>query len=133
MKKKHRFKVDKLIRDKIPHLMRQQNIFYAEKIMDEEEYFRRLKDKIIEEAHEVVQALSEEEHLEELADLLEVIHALGTTCGFSFEQIDRKRLEKREHKGGFAKKIYSSHVEIDADHEGICYFRERKERYPEVL
>ena len=129
---RHRFKVDKLIRDKLPDLMRQNNVTIFERVMEIEEYRKRLKDKILEEAYEVVMAETESEHVEELADLLEVIHALGKVCGISIEEIDQQRLQKKEQKGGFEGRIYSPYVEVDSDHENINYYLARPEQYPEM-
>jgi predicted house-cleaning noncanonical NTP pyrophosphatase (MazG superfamily) len=129
---KHRFKVDKLIRDRLPEVMRQIGVALSERVMESDEYFKRLKDKVLEEAEELFRAETESEHLEELADLLEVIHALGKACNISIEQIEQKRLHKREHKGGFEGKIYSHYVEVDSDHENINYYRMQPERYPEI-
>ncbi len=128
----HRFKVDKLIRDKLPGLMRQNNVTIFERVMETDEYRKRLKDKILEEAYEAFMAETESEHIEELADLLEVIHALGKVCGISIEEIDQKRLQKKEQKGGFEGRIYSPYVEVASDHENIRYYLSRPEQYPEM-
>jgi hypothetical protein len=76
-------------------------------------------------------AKSKEEHTEELADVLEVIHALSKAYGISFEQIEQKRMEKKELKGGFELRLYGSHVEVDPDHSSLDYYRKRLEQYPE--
>lgn len=46
----HRFKVDKLIRDKLPQIMRSSGIQVFERVMGKDEYLKRLKDKLLEEA-----------------------------------------------------------------------------------
>jgi predicted house-cleaning noncanonical NTP pyrophosphatase (MazG superfamily) len=129
---KHRFKIDKLIRDKLPDLMRQNNVAFCERVMDDEEYRKSLKDKILEEANEVFLSETPGDLLEELADLLEVIHALGTVCGLTIEQIDQQRLQKKDQKGGFEGRIHCSYVEIDSAHEKIGYYRARPDQYPEM-
>jgi predicted house-cleaning noncanonical NTP pyrophosphatase (MazG superfamily) len=129
---KYRFKVDKLIRDRLPEVMRQNNVAMCERVMDNAEYYSRLKDKVLEEADELFRAGTESEHLEELADLLEVIHALGKVYSISIEQIEEKRTQKRDQKGGFEGKIYSPYVEVDSSHENIQYYLDRPERYSEI-
>mgnify|MGYP001063299604 CR=1 FL=1 len=51
-----RFKVDKLIRDKLPELMRSKGIVVHERVIESQEFISRLKEKLIEEAREVEQA-----------------------------------------------------------------------------
>ena len=43
--------------------------------------------------------------MEELADLLEVMHAVALARGSSMEEIERIRIQKAEKRGGFAKRI----------------------------
>lgn len=57
----HRFKVDKLIRDKLPQIMRSSGIQVFERVMEKDEYLKRLKDKLLEEAKEVIASGSEKE------------------------------------------------------------------------
>lgn len=72
----HRFKVDKLIRDKVPEILRSKNIALSTHQMSDEEFLMRLKNKLIEEAHEVSEAKNAEDLLEELADISEVFRTL---------------------------------------------------------
>lgn len=46
----------------------------------------------------------------ELADVLEVIHAIAETNGITFEELDKMRLDKREKRGGFSKMIYLEEI-----------------------
>ena len=55
MTQTHRFKVDKLIRDKLPQIMRASGIQVFERVMEKDEYLKRLKDKLLEEAKEVIE------------------------------------------------------------------------------
>ncbi|WP_395463290.1 MazG-like family protein [Wolbachia endosymbiont of Cantharis cryptica] len=64
--------------------------------MEKDEYIERLKDKLLEEAKEVIASKTPDENLEELADLLEVIHTLGKESGLSIEQIEEKRISKKQ-------------------------------------
>jgi predicted house-cleaning noncanonical NTP pyrophosphatase (MazG superfamily) len=47
-----RFKVDKLIRDRLPAMMQAQGLTVFTRRLDDTEYVARLKDKLIEEASE---------------------------------------------------------------------------------
>jgi predicted house-cleaning noncanonical NTP pyrophosphatase (MazG superfamily) len=42
MTQTHRFKIDKLVRDKLPQLMRTSDIQVLERIMEKDEYLKRL-------------------------------------------------------------------------------------------
>ena len=87
MHTKRRFKIDKLVRDKMSSNLFESRITLDERTMESEEYGTRLKDKILEEAQEVCDAATKVEIKEELADLLEVIHALGAFYSLSYEDI----------------------------------------------
>lgn len=67
---KHRFSVHKLIRDKLPHMIRSAGIVVSDYVMDDAEYSEKLNQKLLEEAQEVLAAVKPKEILEELADVL---------------------------------------------------------------
>lgn len=100
-------KFAKLVRDRIPAILREKGIVVYEEVMEQEEFIQKLKDKLLEEVEEVRQAQSDEEFVEELADVLEVVRALAKATGFSVEDIENKRLEKFQVKGGFDAKIFA--------------------------
>ena len=56
-----------------------------------------------------------EEAIGELADLLELVRALGASHGVSFEQLEAVRKEKATKKGGFQKKIFLIDVEDEEE------------------
>ena len=132
MTKRHRFKVDKLIRDQMPDILRAQGITVFERVMETDEYLKRLKDKLLKETHEFIAANTVEDKTEELADILEVLHCLIATEGFTFEQVEAARLAKKQTKGGFEKRIYNAYIEMASNAESIGYYRARPESYPEV-
>jgi predicted house-cleaning noncanonical NTP pyrophosphatase (MazG superfamily) len=132
MTQTHRFKVDKLIRDKLPQIMRASGIQVFERVMEKDEYLKRLKDKLLEEAKEVIASGSEKEMREELADLLEVILALAKAYGVELADIQQAAEQKREDKGGFDNRIYNAFVEIEPGNPSLGYYRARPDQYPEV-
>ncbi len=95
------------MRDYIPAILRDKGIVIHERVMEQEEFIQNLKDKLLEEVEEVRQAQCDRELLEELADVLEVVRALTNAIGFSMEDVENKRLEKRRDKGGFDAKIFA--------------------------
>lgn len=116
MTDKIRFRLDKLIRDKIPAIMNAEDIEIAHYVTDREEYISRLNDKLLEEAQEVIAATNKEELCEELGDLFEVIQAIATVNEIPLEEIIEKAKLKNEQKGNFAGRLYSSHISMKHDH-----------------
>lgn len=126
------FKMNKLIRDQIPGLMLAKGIVMHNRVMDQEEFIQKLKDKLLEECQEVNQSHTAEELLEELADVLEVVYALSSALDLPIEQVEKKRIEKRKQKGGFEGKIFNHHVDIDEENSAIAYLSQTK-RYPQII
>lgn len=95
----------KLVRDKIPEIIvsewRECEYFVA----SEEEYFKSLLDKILEESIEVSESKTDIEFKEEIADLYEVLDAFIKYKNFSKDEILEIQKAKREKKWGFEKKI----------------------------
>lgn len=127
-----RFKVDKLIRDKMPEILSSKNIKFSTRQMDDAEFLMRLKNKLVEEAQEVCAAKSDKELLEELADVSEVLITLAQLSGISLDEIEKARIQKRSAKGGFDQRVYNKEVEIDAHNSAIEYYRARPNDYPEI-
>ena len=94
-------KYNKLVRDKIPEIIKnkgQEVIFH---IANKEEY----KVKLYEKLKEKIEEFLKEPNSEELADVLEVMRAICTDLGISFEELDKIRREKVKKRGGFDNKI----------------------------
>lgn len=92
---------NKLVRDLIPEIIVKNNGVPSVRIADESEYVQRLKDKLEEEVAEYL----ESGELEELSDILEVIHALARVNGSDFVEIERLRIEKALKRGAFERRI----------------------------
>lgn len=102
---------NKLVRDLIPQVIEGTGKKFSTKILNDEEYIKELKRKIFEELEEYVTAESNEDAIEELADLLEIIHALAEYHGGSIEQVEEVRKKKAEKRGGFQDKVFLIEVE----------------------
>jgi predicted house-cleaning noncanonical NTP pyrophosphatase (MazG superfamily) len=126
------FKVDKLIRDKVPNYLRNRKVQTNERVMDHDEYLDRLRNKLFEEAKEVIDAKNKEELTEELGDLLEVMLAYAKERDIPFEAIDKARIRKKNEYGGFEAKIYNASVELNSDDDYVNYFLSNPEKYPEI-
>lgn len=132
MNKMRRFKVDKLVRDKITEISSNDGVTNFIRELQHEEYLSRLNAKLIEEAHEVVNTKDNSELAEELADLLEVLHAIAVTNNIELEEIEGIRLKKKQERGGFENKIYIDYIEIPDDHQRVSYYLLKAKEYPEI-
>ena len=92
----------KLVRDRIPEIIRADGREPVTYTADAEEYAARLRAKLQE---EVTEFLASEDDPEELADILEVLYALAEHGGTSREQLESLRAAKAEKRGGFASRI----------------------------
>ena len=102
---------NKLVRDLIPEIIESIGRKFSLKILTNEEYIKELKNKSQEELAEYLNAENDKDAIEELADLLEIIHALAECHGASFEEVEEVRHKKAEKRGGFKEKIFLVEVE----------------------
>lgn len=127
-----RFKVEKLIRDKLPEIMRGQGLAVFDRRLDDADYLAALKTKLAEEAAEARDAATPAELAEELADLAEVVMALIAVAGLTPEEIEARRLAKRVERGGFDDRVFNAAVEGASDLPAVGYYLERPAQYPQV-
>ena len=92
---------NKLVRDRIPEIIEASGKHCKTAILSEEEYLKLLDAKLDEELAEY----HKDQNIEELADLLEVIHAAAIARGYTLEGLEAVRAKKAEKRGGFEKKI----------------------------
>lgn len=94
-------KYDKLVRDKIPEIIKGKGKECTTRIAEHQEYVEKLKKKLLEEVMEYLESGEKEE----LADIKEVIIALCEVDGISQEELEEMRKNKFDERGGFSKKI----------------------------
>lgn len=97
----------KLVRDRIPEIIRDNGGRPVTRILDDSEYLKELIKKLKEETAE----FEADESLRELADILEVIFALRDALGVSAVELEETRRKKAGTNGGFKDKIYLEGVE----------------------
>jgi predicted house-cleaning noncanonical NTP pyrophosphatase (MazG superfamily) len=86
---------------------------YSVTYLKREEILERLKDKLLEEAHEVFEAYGKDrEHLkEEIADLIEVIDAILYHNNIELAEVLAVRDQKKEKKGGFETGLFLESID----------------------
>ena len=88
---------DKLVRDRIPDILEAEGKRCEVRSLGLEERRIRLMSMLVEECEE----FSAGGDIEELADLVEVVRALISASGMSWESFEKIRLAKRRECGGF--------------------------------
>lgn len=99
-----RIQPGKLVRDKIPDLIRSHGDEPVTRIAGLDEYRALLRDKLVEEANEVAGA-SDGDTAEELADVLECVQSLAAVLGLTTADLELVRAAKASERGGFTKRI----------------------------
>ena len=94
-------KYNKLVRDKIPEIIKASGKECEIEIAPKEERYGLLENKLQEEVGEFL----EDKNLEELADIMEVLFGLAHVLGYSEEDLLKMRDKKREERGGFKEGI----------------------------
>lgn len=90
-------KYNKLVRDKIPEYIIKKGGTPVSHIADENEYWEKLKEKLLEEFEE----FKKDESVVEIADMLEVLDAFIEYKRFDKAEVMRTKEEKAAERGRF--------------------------------
>ena len=99
-------KCNKLVRDNVVKAIEQNGEIAKYHIASNQEYINELKKKLYEEIEEFL----EEFDIKELADVMEVIYSICSFEKINIEDIESKRIAKRDYAGGFLKRIILDEV-----------------------
>ena len=94
-------KYNKLVRDKIPEIISQNGDCPKVRTLDCQSYFDALNHKLTEEVAEYLAEYS----VDELADMLEVIHTIAKHKGLTPYDLEQIRIKKHGERGGFDERI----------------------------
>ena len=92
---------DKLVRDRIPEIIREAGKIPVTDLLPEKEVLPALGRKLQEEVQEYLESLN----TEEMADILEVLHGIAFHRGIPWESVESERIQKRNQRGGFEEGI----------------------------
>ena len=99
-------KYDKLVRDKIPRILKNQGIEFSCHVASEKEFETKLKKKLFEEIEEFF----EDPSSEELADIFEVLRSLAKFYGVDIFKTYEARTLKFQERGGFDEQVILEEV-----------------------
>ena len=105
---------NKLVRDKIPTIIKEDGRKCTLRILENEEYRQELNTKLKEEVNEYIT----DNNVEELADIVEVIYGILDSMEVSREEFEKIRMQKVEKRGAFKEKIFL----IDAEEKETMKF-----------
>lgn len=98
---------NKLVRDKIPEIIRAKGAEAKTRILSEEEHLEALIAKL----HEELEEFKAEHSVEELADIKEVLIAIREAMGVHAGELEDVRRQKANSNGRFKKRIFLESVE----------------------
>ncbi|WP_342599197.1 nucleoside triphosphate pyrophosphohydrolase [Psychrobacillus sp. FSL H8-0483] len=102
---------NKLVRDLIPQVIEKSGSKFFTRVLDPSEHLIEIKNKLHEEVKEFAETDNRQDALEELADILELIHAALPIHEATYEELEKIRIAKKEKRGGFEEGIYLIEVE----------------------
>lgn len=97
---------NKLVRDRIPEIMRAQGEEPMVRTLGEDEYRKLVRLKLLEEAGETRVAVERDKLLKELGDVMEVLEAIAAAEGVSWQDVLDLKAKRRTDRGGFTKRIF---------------------------
>ena len=98
---------NKLVRDKIPEIIKRDNKEPVIHLAEDKEYSEKLIEKLKEEVNEFAESLDEKEFV----DILEVMEAISKFEDFDVKELDKLKKDKSEKRGKFDKKIILDRID----------------------
>lgn len=132
---KRRFKMDTLVRDKMPKRLGKLGVHVEGYSLKSKDLIDHLKLKLHEEVEEIMVASTAKDMKEEIADVLEVLYSIAKYYGLQVEHLEKKRLQKHAERGGFSKGFFVDFIEVDDSedsHPVIEYCLAQPDKYPEI-
>jgi len=99
-------KYNKLIRDRIPKIVKEAGWKPKVRKLKKEEFLEALKRKISEEARELMRAKDKKGIINEIIDIQEILDALISEIKTTKPEIKKFQSAKRKRRGGFKKKLF---------------------------
>lgn len=127
------FKFNKLCRDKTIERMESGGAIMHWYRLQDDDFKDQLKQKLLEEAQEVIAAQDVQDLVQELADVFEVISALCSIYKIDISQIVEAQKNRYQERGGFEDRIFVTKAELPDTHSFLEYFLADPDKYPEII
>jgi predicted house-cleaning noncanonical NTP pyrophosphatase (MazG superfamily) len=127
------FKQNKLWRDKMIAKGESQGSVLHWRRLDDAEYDKQLRLKLLEEAEEVRVAKNREELIAELGDIYEVVDSLCALHNLNKAEIIEIQEKKRAERGGFTDRKFVDKVEHPEGSFLANYCLAESEKHPEII
>ena len=95
-------KYNKAIRDRIPEIIKESGMDCVVKTLTDDEFLQEMEKKLKEEVDEYL----ENKTVEELADILEVIHRILELKNINKSELEKIRITKAQKRGAFKNNLY---------------------------
>lgn len=103
------------------------------RFLEPDEHVKLLKEKLREEAEEVIEAVSHEEMIEELADVYEVTLEIMKQQGITQKELLEYQDRKKHEKGTFSDGVFIEHVLLDESSPWNKKFEKLPAKYREEI
>ena len=97
---------NKLIRDRIPEIIKDDNKLCEVRILDNSEFSREVYRKLLEEMTELSNASSRDEIINEMADIHELLDTLRDIHNIHLNEVLTKQISKGLTNGKFERKLF---------------------------
>jgi len=131
--KKRKFAQNKLWRDKAFKMLEGTDSVIHTQELDDDQFTQQLRVKLLEEALEVQTAVTQEELMSEIGDVLEVLDTIVRLHNLSPQDITTMQQQKKELRGGFDARIFVTFVEHIPGSLGEQNCLNDPLKYPEIL
>lgn len=99
-------KYNKLIRDKIPEIVKAAGWIPTARVLKKSEFLNAVKKKVLEEAGELIQSKDKKGIINEIVDIQELLDVLITEIKMTKLAVKKLQTAKRKKRGGFKKRLF---------------------------
>lgn len=99
-------KYNKLVRDKIPEIIKKDGWMPKVKTLRKTEFFTAVRKKVLEEAKELIRAKDKTGIVNEMLDIQELLDVIALEIKITKLEIKKLQDIKRKKRGGFKKKLF---------------------------
>lgn len=99
-------KYNKLIRDRIPKIIKEAGWSPTIRTLKKSEFLSAIKKKVLEEAGELIKAKDKKGVVDEIIDIQELLDVLSSEIKLEKAELKKLQNMKRKKRGGFKKRLF---------------------------